>query len=84
MAKSREEGKVGVLEMLAGEDPSIGEAGAGLAFETAVGRNGRVWVGSEDVKTVIIVGRALQETDRGNLTIEGQRKLVRRLLREMR
>ncbi|KXX78498.1 Exosome complex component rrp40 [Madurella mycetomatis] len=78
MAKSREEGKVAVLEMLGGEE------GGGLAFETAVGRNGKVWVGSESVKTVIVVGRALQETDRGRLGVEEQRRLVKRLVREMR
>ncbi|KAH6628448.1 hypothetical protein F5144DRAFT_536927 [Chaetomium tenue] len=78
MARSRAEGGVGVLEMLAGEE------GGGLAFETAVGRNGRVWVGSESARTVVLVGRALQETDRGGLGLEGQRRLVRRLVREMR
>lgn len=87
MARSREEGGIGVLEMLAGEDDELatqGGGGGGLAFETAVGRNGRVWVGSEDPRTVVIVGRALQETDRRGLDLDGQRKLVRRLLREMR
>jgi exosome complex component RRP40 len=78
MARSREEGGVGVLEMLGGDE------GGGMAFETAVGRNGRVWVGSESVRTVVIVGRALQETDREGLGIEGQRKLVKRLVREVR
>ncbi|KAK0628587.1 hypothetical protein B0T17DRAFT_573577 [Bombardia bombarda] len=75
MARSREEGGVEVLELLGGE---------GLAFETAVGRNGRVWVGSESTKTVIAVGRALRETDEGDLGVEQQRKLVKRLIREMR
>lgn len=78
MARSREEGGVGVLEMLAGEE------GGGLAFETAVGRNGRVWVGSGSARTVVLVGRALQETDRAGLGLEGQRRLVKRLVREMR
>ncbi|KAL2269613.1 hypothetical protein VTJ83DRAFT_1797 [Remersonia thermophila] len=78
MARSREEGGVGVLEMLGGEE------GGGLAFETAVGRNGRVWVGSESPKTVVIVGRALQETDRLGLGLEGQRKLVKRLVKEVK
>ncbi|EGZ76712.1 uncharacterized protein B0T23DRAFT_310943 [Neurospora hispaniola] len=75
MAKSREEGKVEVLEAL-GEE--------GLAFETAVGRNGKVWVGSESVKTVVVVGRALRETDEKGLGVEAQRKLVKKLVREMR
>lgn len=78
MARSREEGGVGVLEMLGGEE------GQGLGFETAVGRNGKVWVASESARTVVIVGRALQETDRGRLGMEAQRKLVRRLVREVR
>ncbi|KAK3901034.1 hypothetical protein C8A05DRAFT_35297 [Staphylotrichum tortipilum] len=82
MARSREEGGVGVLEMLAGEEPGI--TGGGLSFETAVGRNGRVWVGSESAATVIVVGRALQETDRNGLGMEGQRRFVKKLLREMK
>ncbi|KAH8886731.1 hypothetical protein GQ53DRAFT_694213 [Thozetella sp. PMI_491] len=78
MSKSREEGKVEVLELLGGSE------GGGLTFETAVGRNGKVWVNSESARTVVLVGRALQETDEGNLTAEQQRKLVRRLVKEMK
>ncbi|KAJ9155460.1 Exosome complex component RRP40 [Pleurostoma richardsiae] len=55
----------------------------GLAFETAVGRNGRVWVNSESVGTVVVVGRALRETDEGNLGVEAQKKMVRKLVKEM-
>ncbi|KAK3365185.1 hypothetical protein B0T24DRAFT_652299 [Lasiosphaeria ovina] len=75
MARSRDEGGVEVLELLGAE---------GLAFETAVGRNGRVWVGSDSPKTIVLVGRALRETDEGRLDVEQQRKLVKRLVREMR
>ena len=75
MSRSRDEGKVEVLELAGAE---------GLAFETAVGRNGRVWVNSETVKTVVLVGRALRETDEGDLDVEQQRKLVKRLIREMK
>ncbi|KAK4682755.1 exosome non-catalytic core subunit rrp40 [Podospora pseudoanserina] len=75
MAKSKEEGKVEVLELLGGE---------GLVFEIAVGRNGKVWVGGEDVKTIVVVGRALRETDEGGLGVEAQRKLVRRLAKGMK
>lgn len=67
-------GGVAVLEEL---------GGLGLAFETAVGRNGRVWVGGDDVKAVVAVCRALQETDSGNLNVEAQRRLARRLVREV-
>ena len=80
MAKPKEQGGVAVFEFLGGG----GDGGGGLAFETAVGRNGKVWVGSESVKTVVLVGRALRETDEKGLDLEGQRKLVQRLLREMR
>lgn len=75
LARSRDEGGVEVLELLGAE---------GVAFETAVGRNGRVWVGSESVKAVVVVGRALRETDEGRLGGEEQRRLVKRLVREMR
>ncbi|KAK3330461.1 hypothetical protein B0H66DRAFT_598000 [Apodospora peruviana] len=75
MARNREEGRVEVLELLGAE---------GLAFETAVGRNGRVWVGSESTKTIVLVGRALKETDEGDLTVEQQRKLVKRLVKQLR
>lgn len=68
-------GGVEVLDILGAE---------GLAFETAVGRNGKVWVGSEDTRSIVLVGRALKETDDGNLDVEAQRKMVRRLLKETR
>jgi exosome complex component RRP40 len=74
MRKSVEEGKVAVLEEL---------GAAGLAFETAVGRNGKLWVNSENVKTVLAVGRAVKETDENNLSIEQQKKLARKLVKEM-
>ncbi len=74
MAKSKEVGRVEVLELCGAE---------GLAFETAVGRNGKVWVNSAEVKHVVLIGRALKETDEGGLGVEAQRKLVKRLIREL-
>ncbi|KAI1472344.1 uncharacterized protein F4812DRAFT_408559 [Daldinia caldariorum] len=74
MRRSVEEGKVVVLEEL---------GSAGLAFETAVGRNGKMWVNSEKIKTVLVVGRAVTETDEKSLTVEQQKKLVRKLVKEM-
>ncbi|KAL7621175.1 exosome non-catalytic core subunit rrp40 [Parahypoxylon ruwenzoriense] len=74
MRKSVEEGKVVVLEEL---------GSAGLAFETAVGRNGKIWVNSESIKAVLVVGRAVKETDEKNLDVEQQKKLVRKLIKEM-
>lgn len=58
-------------------------AGAGLQFETATGRNGRFWVDSESPKTVILAGRAVQETDKNRLGLEEQKKLVRKLIKDL-
>ncbi|KAI2619662.1 hypothetical protein GGR54DRAFT_123437 [Hypoxylon sp. NC1633] len=74
MRKSVEEGKVVVLEEL---------GAAGLAFETAVGRNGKIWVNGEKTKTVFAVGRAVKETDEKELDVEQQKKLVRKLVKEL-
>ncbi|TQS32213.1 hypothetical protein Golomagni_07478 [Golovinomyces magnicellulatus] len=74
MPKSVQDGKLVVLEEL---------ASAGLQFETATGRNGRFWVDSDNVKTVLAVGRAVKETDEKNLSVEDQKKLVKRLLKEL-
>jgi exosome complex component RRP40 len=52
-----------------------------VAFEVAVGRNGRVWVQAESVPVVVAVGRALRECDEGSLDEEGQRGVVKRLLK---
>ncbi|KAK1656099.1 exosome complex exonuclease RRP40 [Colletotrichum phormii] len=60
------------------------ELGAtGAAFETAVGRNGKIWVNSESTKIIIAVGRAIQETDQRGLTIDQQKKLVRSLIKDL-
>lgn len=74
MPKSTTEGGVVVLEEL---------GNLGLGFEIAVGRNGKVWVNSENLRTVLIVGRALQETDEKKLGAEAQHKLAKRLVREI-
>ncbi len=73
MPNSKNSGVV-ILEELGGS--------GGLAFETAVGRNGKLWVNGESLKTVVAVGRAVQETDEGGLDVPAQKKLVKRLLRE--
>ncbi|KAI5801643.1 hypothetical protein DFH27DRAFT_482051 [Peziza echinospora] len=58
----------------------LDELGSRLAFELAVGRNGRVWVDSESVKTTLCVGRCIQESE--FLTGEEQKRLVRDKIRE--
>lgn len=73
MPKITTEGGIVVLEEL---------GNLGLGFETSVGRNGKVWVNSEVIRTILIVGRALKETDEERLEPEAQRKLVKKLVRE--
>ncbi|KAH8803064.1 hypothetical protein F5884DRAFT_494972 [Xylogone sp. PMI_703] len=70
MPKPAEQGQVVVLEEL---------GAAGLAFEIAVGRNGKVWVDSKSVKAILAIGKALQDTDQQGLEPEQQRKLARKL-----
>jgi exosome complex component RRP40 len=60
------------------------ELGAqGAAFEIAVGRNGRVWVDSKSLKGTLGIGRAIQEVDEKALTVESQRKIARKVAREL-
>ncbi|KAI9041152.1 exosome non-catalytic core subunit RRP40 [Aspergillus affinis] len=58
-------------------------------FEIAVGRNGKVWVdcangGESAVKATVTIGRCLAAIDEQNLQPAEQRKLVSKLLREMK
>lgn len=74
MTKPVEQGRVVVLEEL---------GGLGVAFEIAVGRNGKVWVDSKNVKSTLAIGRAIQETDEKGLKIEDQKKLARKLVKDL-
>ncbi|KAL8351390.1 hypothetical protein RB598_006262 [Gaeumannomyces tritici] len=74
MPRAERDAGLVVLDALADE---------GLAFETAVGRNGRVWVASDSLPTLVLVGRTLAEVDEGGLDVAAQRKLVKRLIKEM-
>ena len=73
LARQKDEAGLVVLEEIAEK----------VAFEVAVGRNGKVWAKSGGVKETLVVGRALQETDREGLGLEEQGKLVKKLLREL-
>ena len=58
-------------------------------FEVAIGRNGRIWVncsdaGDEAIRTTVAVGRCIQETDEHNLLPQDQKKLVSRVLHEVK
>lgn len=58
----------------------VEELGQRLGFEIAVGRNGKVWVDSEDVRTTLCCGRCIVESE--FLTGEEQRRLVREKIKE--
>jgi len=75
LPKPAEHGSLVVLEELGGP--------LGIPFEIAVGRNGRVWVDSKNVKTTLAVGKAIKETDEKGLAVEEQRKLARRLVKDI-
>jgi exosome complex component RRP40 len=74
LPKPVEQGNLVVLEELGAQ---------GVAFEIAVGRNGRVWVDSKSVKATLVVGKAIIETDEKCLGVEDQKKLARKLAREL-
>ncbi|KAK1255804.1 hypothetical protein MKX07_008063 [Trichoderma sp. CBMAI-0711] len=74
MPKKAQQGRLVVLDEL---------ADAGVQFETATGRNGRLWVDSDSTKAIIAVGRAVQETDEKSLGVDEQRRLVKRLIKEL-
>lgn len=74
MARPADQGGLTILEEL--EE-------AGIAFEIAVGRNGRVWVNSKTVKSTLAIGKALKETDEKGLSPEDQKKLAKKLGREV-
>ena len=73
MSKQKEEGGVIVLDEIAEK----------IAFEIAVGRNGKVWVKSGGVKETLIVGTALQKTDQEGLGADEQKKLAKMLMKGM-
>ena len=54
-----------------------------LAFEVAVGRNGKVWVKANGIKETLVVGKALQETDHRALKVDEQTRLAKTLLRQV-
>lgn len=74
LAKPAEQGGVVILDEL---------GGAGVSFEIAVGRNGKLWVDSTSVKTTLAIGKAIQETDRKSLKPEEQKKLARKLVKDL-
>jgi exosome complex component RRP40 len=74
LSKPVEQGNLVLLE-------ELGEAG--VPFEIAVGRNGKVWVDSKSVKTTLAIGKALQDTDQKALKVDEQKKLAKKVVREV-
>lgn len=57
--------------------------GEKLAFEVAIGRNGKVWIDSGSIKETVAIGRTLREADELNLSLDAQKKLVKKVLKEL-
>lgn len=81
-----EDGAVAGLVVLAELGRKLEKVGG---FEIAVGRNGKVWVdcangGDSAVKATVAIGRCLGAIDELGLSPADQRKLVSRVLREMK
>jgi exosome complex component RRP40 len=55
----------------------------GLPFEIAVGRNGKVWVDSGKVASTLAIGKALQQTDEKSLDVEEQKRLAKKVARNV-
>lgn len=58
----------------------VEELGSKLTFEIAVGRNGRIWVNSPDVKTTVFVGKCIQDSE--FLTGQEQKDMVRERIKQ--
>ena len=68
------------IDMSSGKEV-LEELGENLAFEIAVGRNGRVWVDSVDAKTTLCVMRCIQQSE--FLTGGEQRQLVKEAIKNL-
>jgi len=74
MPKPAEQGALVILDEL---------GDAGVAFEIAVGRNGKIWVDSKSVDTTLKIGRAIQDVDEKSLGPAEQKKLARKLAKDL-
>jgi exosome complex component RRP40 len=74
LPKPKEQGGFVLLEELGSN---------GVPFEIAVGRNGKVWVDSGKVGTTLKIGRAIQDVDTKALSIEEQKKSVKKILKDL-
>lgn len=80
-AEKREEKLVMDDEDISNGMEVLEELGRVLSFEVAVGRNGRVWVDSEEPKITLCVGRCIQQSE--FLTGREQKALVKEALKKL-
>ena len=59
------------------------EVGEKVKFEVAIGRNGKVWVDSENVQTTAMVGRLLITADDESWSVDVQRTMVKNALKDI-
>ncbi|KAK3674240.1 exosome non-catalytic core subunit rrp40 [Recurvomyces mirabilis] len=59
------------------------EAGEKVRFEVAVGRNGKVWIDSSTARETIVIGGLLVRADEEGWGVEMQRKMVKKVLRDV-
>ena len=74
LPKPAEQGRMVILDEL---------GRAGVSFEIAVGRNGKLWVDSTSVKTTLAIGKAIKDTESTNLNPEEQKKLAKKLVKDL-
>lgn len=60
---------------------ALDELGLRVPFEIAVGRNGRVWINSADLKTTLLIGKTIQDCE--FLTGQEQKELVRERVKSL-
>ena len=70
MPKQAEQAGLVVLDALAEK----------IAFEVAVGKNGKIWIDAGTVRGTLLVGNALMQTDKSDLDVHEQTKFVKQLL----
>ena len=59
------------------------EFGEKIRFEIAIGRNGKVWIKATSVKETLAIGKAFAQVDEKQLDVDEQKKLVKKLLKDV-
>jgi len=59
------------------------EFGEKIRFEIAIGRNGKVWINATSVKETLAIGKAFAQVDEKQLDVDEQKKLVKKLLKDV-